>query len=631
MANKSLVKKITAGSTTLVVCAFFIAMAANYWHALAQANEAYQKQLTQQLNLLSQSLEGPLWSLDDNTIQLIGDAYMAGTDAVSLKIFSQHSKGPIYSKKKVTNAKIIYGKKEVSHNDESIGLIQVGLSGASYAASLSRLLTYSIILGVFIVLALSFVMKVLFRKHLEKPLESLGIWTDRVASGDYGGTPPQIELEELSSLANKFSNMSEKIQNREQSLQTSEKKFRGLFENTEVSIWNEDISEVNIALEKLRQEGVTDLGQHLRDNLQTAWDLAAMVKITQVNEATLNLFGAKTHDEMLGQINETFGPNAIEVFIGELCAIWNKEKTFRSEASYRTLDGKELVTIVSFHIPETPDGFRSVPVSIIDITERKRAEKELVKYRDQLQSLVEEQTHKLKKAQSDLIQRERLATLGELTATVSHELRNPLGTIQVALFSINDSLECNEPHRACRSLELAERNIGRCVNIIEELNDYARVKGLVISEGSLDDWLQSVFNEITLPEEIHCELDLSSGVQALFDQEKLRQVVVNLTTNAVHALLDEGSNGKLLQVSTRRLDGEYEIRISDNGIGMSDDTKEKMFEPLFSTKGFGVGLGMVIVKNIVEQHHGKISAESKTGEGTTITLCLPISLPEDSS
>ena len=259
-----------------------------------------------------------------------------------------------------------------------------------------------------------------------------------------------------------------------------------------------------------------------------------------------------------------------------------------------------------------------------DITDRKRAEEELVKHKDQLELLVDERTLKLKEAQAELIQGERLATLGSLTATVSHELRNPLGTIQTALFSIEESLERNDSSQVARTLELADRSISRCVTIIEELNSYARVKDLDISETSVDDWLRAVFKEQSIPEEISCELDLSSGVRASFDHEKLRQVVVNLIANAVHALQDKQSNGKHLRVSTHLLDNKYEIRISDNGIGMTSDIKEKVFEPLFSTKGFGVGLGMVIVKTLVDQHHGEINIESKEGEGTTVTLRLPI-------
>jgi len=265
----------------------------------------------------------------------------------------------------------------------------------------------------------------------------------------------------------------------------------------------------------------------------------------------------------------------------------------------------------------------------LDLTSRKQATEALVKYRDKLQILVDEQTCKLKEAHAELLQKERLATLGQLTATVSHELRNPLGTIQSALFSIADSIEQNEPHRSRRSLELAERSIDRCVSIIEDLNNYARVKELDISKASVDDWLKAVFDEQSIPKGISCELDLASGIKASFDQEKLRQVAVNLITNAVHALLDKKAERKHLRISTRPLDGKYEIRFEDSGVGMSDDVKEKVFEPLYSTKGFGVGLGMVIVKHIVEQHHGEINIASKTGEGTTVILRLPINLQDE--
>ena len=267
-------------------------------------------------------------------------------------------------------------------------------------------------------------------------------------------------------------------------------------------------------------------------------------------------------------------------------------------------------------------------ISVVhDITEQKRVEEDLVRYQDQLEDLVAEKTQKLRDTQAALLQRERLATLGKLTATVSHEILNPLGTIKNSLFSINAFLERKEPERAGRAFEIAERNIHRCVNIIEEMNSFARVKKLDISEIDLDIWIKSVLDELVLPDEIDCTLELSN-FPVQIDQEKLRQVFVNLINNAVHALQDQASDDKQLKLLTKRLDDHYEIHIIDNGIGMSDDTKSNVFEPLYSTKGFGVGLGMVIVKNIVEQHHGEISIESEEGKGTTVTLRLPINITE---
>jgi PAS domain S-box-containing protein len=297
------------------------------------------------------------------------------------------------------------------------------------------------------------------------------------------------------------------------------------------------------------------------------------------------------------------------------------------EFKHRLASG-EVRDIESYSSPIIVNSHPLLFSIIHDITERNRAEEELVRYRDQLEVLVDEQTEELKKAHARLLQRERLTALGKLTATVSHELRNPLGTIQTALHSIEDSLERKEVHQTTRLLKLAERSIRRCINIIEDLNDYTRVKDLALSKASADDWLENVVKEQNIPEEISCELNLTSGVEASFDPERLRQVVINLFTNAVHALQNKPSGSKVLRISTVLLDDIFEICFEDNGIGMSEETKEQMFEPLFSTKGFGVGLGMVIVKNIIEQHRGEINVESKAGKGTTVTLRLPINLPE---
>ena len=254
------------------------------------------------------------------------------------------------------------------------------------------------------------------------------------------------------------------------------------------------------------------------------------------------------------------------------------------------------------------------------------AEKELAEHREHLEQLVKNRTQELEGAQAELLQQERLATLGQLTATVSHELRNPLGTIQSALFSIEESLESKNFQGANRPLELAERSINRCVKIIEELTSYARVKKLSLSKTSVDLWLKNVIEEQQIPEAIIVEHAMKCNLQAQFDEDKLRQVIVNLISNAVHALESKPSDHKVLSISSKPLQAMYEIQINDNGIGMSDEVKEKIFDPLFSTKDFGIGLGMVIVSNLVKQHRGELYVESQEGEGTTITLRLPVTI-----
>jgi PAS domain S-box-containing protein len=160
----------------------------------------------------------------------------------------------------------------------------------------------------------------------------------------------------------------------------SERQFRRIFDNSEISIWNEDLSEVYKALNKLRLDGVTDLRQYLKNNEQVAPDIASLIKVLHVNSVTLKLFGVKQEDEFLNQIGNSFGHDANEVFIEELCAIWSGQKTFRSEAQFIRHDGKTIDAIISFQIPETEAGFQSVPVSIVDITDRKQVEEEVRTY-----------------------------------------------------------------------------------------------------------------------------------------------------------------------------------------------------------------------------------------------------------
>ena len=160
-------------------------------------------------------------------------------------------------------------------------------------------------------------------------------------------------------------------------LRTNKENFRRLFENSEVSIWNEDFSGVINALNKLREKGVSDLDEYLKTNRGRGRKLVAMVKVHHVNKATLKLFAAPSQDAFFERINETFMPSSIGVVNQAICAIWNGEKAFRGESLYRTLEGKEISCIMSFQIPEKIEDFKSIPVTLVDITHRKKDEERI--------------------------------------------------------------------------------------------------------------------------------------------------------------------------------------------------------------------------------------------------------------
>jgi signal transduction histidine kinase len=230
---------------------------------------------------------------------------------------------------------------------------------------------------------------------------------------------------------------------------------------------------------------------------------------------------------------------------------------------------------------------------------------------------------------AELVRKERLAVLGQLTATVNHEIRNPLGTIRNAVFSIGEAVKHNEMERVGRSLKLAERNIKRCDRIINELMDFTRIREIKGELTDIDRWLNSVLDEQEIPEDIECVRELNTGIVLPIDREYLRRAVNNVVTNAVQAMQDKNSRGNQLKVKSAVNGERLELSFIDTGPGIPEEIMGKIFEPLFSTKSIGIGLGMPIIKNIMEEHHGGFEIKSKVEQGTTVTLWLSILKPEE--
>jgi signal transduction histidine kinase len=260
-----------------------------------------------------------------------------------------------------------------------------------------------------------------------------------------------------------------------------------------------------------------------------------------------------------------------------------------------------------------------------DISERKYAEQ---RTREELERRVAERTAELKAAQEQLLLSERLATLGQLTATVSHELRNPLGTIRSSAFVVRESAD-RENDRTRRALDRIDRNVERCDRIIDELLDFTRDRPLDIQPVVIDGWLAELLDGVDLPEGIKREVDLQCGAASVpFDPESLRRCIINVHENACHALntkRQELPDANLrLVIRTRMTTDRLEVRVEDTGIGIKAEVLPRIFEPLFSTKGFGVGLGLVITRKIIRSHGGDIAISSVEGQGTQVLLWLPL-------
>ena len=233
-----------------------------------------------------------------------------------------------------------------------------------------------------------------------------------------------------------------------------------------------------------------------------------------------------------------------------------------------------------------------------------------------------------KRLEGEVLCQERLATLGRLTATVSHELPNPLGVIRTSAFIAKGGRTDANP-RVQRALERIERSVVRCDRIIDELLDFTRIADLEPEPTPLDSWLDSTLSEQALPREVELRRDFNvAGIDIAIDRDRIRRAVINVFDNACQAMTDpaastDGDVRHILTVTTRVLDDRIEITFEDNGPGIPAKVRPMIFESLFSTKGFGVGVGLPAVKQIMEQHGGGIDIDSVPGQGARVRLWLP--------
>ncbi|HWE73211.1 MAG TPA: ATP-binding protein, partial [Stellaceae bacterium] len=224
----------------------------------------------------------------------------------------------------------------------------------------------------------------------------------------------------------------------------------------------------------------------------------------------------------------------------------------------------------------------------------------------------------------ELVRTERLSTLGQLTATVAHELRNPLSAIRNTYYVVKEAASRKETNFD-RQLERMERSIGRCDRIISDLLDYSRLRNLNLSPVVVDQWIDDVLNDQHLPPGIALIKQLgASGETIGIDADRMRQVVNNLVENAAQAMHgNDSGRASQIVVSTAVAGDAFELTVADTGPGIQATVLPKVFEPLFSTKSFGTGLGLSVVRQIVEQHGGTVTITSDPETGARVAIRLP--------
>ncbi len=249
-----------------------------------------------------------------------------------------------------------------------------------------------------------------------------------------------------------------------------------------------------------------------------------------------------------------------------------------------------------------------------------QAQTELAQSNQILEQRVEERTNELKQASRELVKTERLAAIGQMASIISHEIRNPLAVISNATRLIKMLVRMPDP-KVTKQFGIIESEIRQANSIISEVLGYARTRELILTTIDLNSYLKEILVSYPFGPGIKVkEVFSQDNVSVKIDAEEMKQAIRNIISNAVEAM---GGNGTLT-VTTRVGKRVAGIFISDTGIGITDDIRQKMFSPFFTTKARGTGLGLAVVGKAILRHKGKIFITSEKGKGTTFHLYLRI-------
>ena len=395
----------------------------------------------------------------------------------------------------------------------------------------------------------------------------------------------------------------------EEALRTSEAHYRMLFEDSPISLWEEDFSAVKSYIDQLRTHGVADFRAYFEQHPEIMPTCAGMVKVLHINKATLQLYKAKNKEEFYQGLNKIFTRESYHLFQEELIAIAEGRTLLQSETVNLTLTGEKIYSELRWVVvPECEDTLSKVLVSIVNITERKLAEEQLK------HTMVD-----LARSNTDLEQ---------FAYAASHDLQQPLLMVdcygQLLMKRYKDKLGTD----ADEFLDGIVYGVERMQMLIKDLLEYSRLHKPDKNVCSIDchDILAEVLQNLqVLIEEHKAVITHTTLPNVKANSSQFVRLFQNLIGNAIKF---RGEEPPRIHISADLQEEYWMFAVEDNGIGIAPDDASRIFvifERLHSHEQYpGTGIGLAMCKKIVEQHGGRIWVESEPGQGSTFYFTIPV-------
>jgi PAS domain S-box-containing protein len=390
-------------------------------------------------------------------------------------------------------------------------------------------------------------------------------------------------------------------------LARSEERYRRIFETAGVPLWEQDFSAIKTRLDRLREADVGDVQAYLQSRPEFVEQCIALIRIVDVNPATLRMFGLTDKHELTASFGRIFKRDALPAFVGALAALARGERHYEAEAAAETLDGRQLDLLVNVAFPAPGEPLERVLVSLADITHQTRLYQEAA------------DANRLK---------------DEFLATLSHELRTPLNAVLGWAHMLREGTM--QPSMRQRALESVERNARAQAQLVEDLLDVSRImtgklqikSDAVDLAGVVGNAVDTVRAGVTAKRlDLHVHVPIGERIMVTGDGSRLQQVVWNLVSNAVKFT----PTGGRVDIELGRADEKAEIVVRDTGQGIDASFRPHLFERFRQMDASktrqhgGLGLGLSIVKHLVEAHGGTVVAESAgLGQGATFRVQLPL-------